>query len=132
MGKSVGCIRWVPSLKKQGVKDRLCSLQRCGLQLITFFRRGAPNWGLELCFNLPSAEVFLVKLAMKNFFRTSGLEPHSREVMHTNIPQHEGHKEFITNLIEGLGLDYINRPMDYAASEDVRQRILGGYGMHEP
>ena len=32
--------------------------------------------------------------------------------MHTKTPAHEGHREFIANLIGGLGLDYIDRPMD--------------------
>ena len=60
-------------------------------------------------FNVPPAETHLIKLAIKAFFRTSGLEPHSREVMRTNIPQHEGHRTFIANIIGGLELEYIDR-----------------------
>ena len=115
LGRTVlafGCIGWIPSLRKQGVKTRLCALQRQGLKLITFFRRGAPNRGLELCFNVSPMEVHLVELAMKAFFRTSGLEPHTREQMRTSVPQHEGHREFIASLIGGLDLHYIDRPLD--------------------
>ena len=76
---SFGCIGWVPSLRKQGVKDRLCALQRRGLKLITFFRRGAPNRGLELCFNVPPAEVFLVKNGHESFLQDIwSRTPHQR------------------------------------------------------
>ena len=45
---------------------------------------------------------------MKAIFRTSGLEPHTREQMRTSIPQ-QGHREFIASLIGSLDLDYIDR-----------------------
>ena len=52
------------------------------------------------------------KTAIKAIFRTSGLEPHSRDMMKTKIPQHKGHREFIAELAESLEFNYIDRPMD--------------------
>ena len=110
---SFGCIGWVPCLKKKWVRKRLCTLQRRGLNLVTFSRKGTPNRGLELLFNVPPLEVFLYKTAMKAFFRTSGLEPYSRDEMRTKTPQHEGHRGFIQDMIEYHGLtSYLDSPLD--------------------
>ena len=67
----------MPSTQKESTRRRLCSIQRSGFRLITFFRRGTPNRGLELLYNVPPVEVFLAKTAIKSYFRTSGVEPHS-------------------------------------------------------
>ena len=82
------------------------------MQLITFFRKGTPNKGLELLFNIPPLEVFLVKTAINSFFRTAGLEPFSRDEMKTTTPAHIGHRGFISSIVEECTLVYIDHPVD--------------------
>ena len=54
---SFGCIGWIPCIRTKANRRRLCSLQRSGLKLVTFFRKGTPNRGLELLYNVPPLEV---------------------------------------------------------------------------
>ena len=115
LGRTVlafGCLGWSPCLKKKGVRQRLCALQRQGLKLITFFRKSTPNKGLELAFNVPPLEIHLVKLAMRAFFRTSGLEPFTRDEMRTPVNSHTGHRNFITNIVEECNLIYQDCTVD--------------------
>ena len=115
MGRTVfgfGCIGWLPCIRTKANRRRLCSLQRSGLKLVTFFRKGTPNRGLELLYNVPPLEVWLIKSAIKAYFRTSGLEPHSRESMYTATAAHMGHRAFIHDLITHQGLNYLGNPLD--------------------
>ena len=115
MGRTVlgfGCIGWIPCIRTKANRRRLCSLQRSGLKLVTFFRKGTPNRGLELLYNVPPLEVWLIKTAIKAYFRTSGLEPHSRESMYTATAAHMGHRSFIHDLITHQGLNYLGNPLD--------------------
>ena len=116
MGRTVlsyGCLGWYPAIRKASVKDKLRKVQRMGFKRMCHFRKGTPNRGLELLFGVPPMEVHIEKTAMKAYFRTEGLAPHSKQTMKTNVPTHKGHRQLIQEKIEGHSLDYLTGPMDY-------------------
>ena len=49
---------------------------------------------------------------MRAFFRTSGLEPYTRDDMRTPVRAHAGHRNFLTNIIEETNLIYQDCTVD--------------------
>ena len=58
-------------------------------------------------------ELQVAKTAMKAYFRTQGLAPHSSNTMKTNVPSHKGHRQVLQETIEGNNLEHLSGPMDH-------------------
>ena len=143
MGRTVlsyGCLGWFPALRKPTVRQKLRRVQRMGFQRMCHFRRGTPNRGLELLLGVPPMEVHIAKTALKAYFRTEGLPPHSKQTMKTVIPTHKGHRQVLQEVIEDHSLEFLAAPMDHVVTNrqwtrefkvDMESMIKGsaGYGV---
>ena len=115
MGRTVlsyGCLGWYPAIQRKTVRQKLQRVQRMGFKRMCHFRRGTPNRGLELLFGVPPIEVFVTKTALKAYFRTEGLAPHTKETMKTNIPSHKGHRQVLQEIIEGNATEHLCEPIE--------------------
>ena len=57
-------------------------------------------------------EVHVTKTALKAYFRTEGLAPHTKETMKTNIPSHKGHRQVLHEMIEGNTTEHLFEPIE--------------------
>ena len=115
LGRSVlsyGCLAWHHSTRKKHIRARLRATQRLGFQLMAQFRKGTPNSGLELIFNIPPMEVYLTKMATKAYFRTIQHAPFTNEQLATPIESHISHRSWVKNLIDSQNLSYLESPLD--------------------
>ena len=143
MGRTVlsyGCLGWLPAIQRVTVRQKLRRVQRMGFKRMCHFRRGTPNRGLELLFGVPPMEMHVVKTALKAYFRTEGLAPHTKETMETDVPSHKGHRQVIREVVEEQALEHLLAPMDQIVPKrlwvrefkiDTESMIAGraGYGI---
>ena len=111
---SYGCIGWIPAVmrNKTAVKE-LTKVQRLGYKLMAFFRRGTPNKGLDMLFNIQPIQCHLLKTAAKSYIRTLPVAPYTREEMHTDVTARISHRTWIEEFIDDSSLEYLCNPLDY-------------------
>ena len=111
---SYGCIGWLPAvMRSKTVVKELTKVQRLGYKLMAFFRRGTPNKGLDMLFNILPIDCHLLETAAKSYIRTLPVAPYRGDEMHSDVMARVSHRTWIEEFIDDSSLEYLCNPLDY-------------------